>query len=303
MPYRRPCVPQPVNHQRYPRVVPKEKRLTIGIGVLCSTQPRPYAPRPNAIVMMSDTMGSTDTDSTDDLHKMLIDSDLKVFAVCANRLERCGDLWPLIQSELKSKNNRSHGQTMDALNRAVHGHRANHFRYDILNTHFSLIDGVLTGSEEKILEAWERYDPGVEMIVGTFDSAGMALLYKISFEYGADGKRAGWVSMYEYPGTASIGTGSYNAMVWLNYRRQHLSLNIKQSAYHTFEAMKMASSAPTVNENVEMLIATVEESSHFSKDSDLSAQQISLSELMKLTKRYGPRDTDALGFPKHQEAR
>jgi hypothetical protein len=246
--------------------------------------------------MMADTMGSTDTDSTDDLHKMLIDSDLRVFAVCANRIERCGDLWPVIQNELRANKEQTHGNILVALNRAVHGHRAEYFRYDIVNTRFSLADGFLAVDPAKIGEAWEHYDPGVEMIVGTFDSAGQALLYKISPEYGPDGRRAGWVNTYEFPGTASIGSGAYNAMVWLNYRHQNLSLNIKQSAYHAFEATGMASSAPTVNDNIEMLIATAESSHHFSAMSDLSVHQVSLAELRRMTKKYGPRKTDDLGF-------
>ena len=66
--------------------------MTIGIGVLCSTQPKPHSPRPDAIVMIADTMGSTDTDSTDDLHKMWIDDDLKLYIVGAGNLDLCGEL-------------------------------------------------------------------------------------------------------------------------------------------------------------------------------------------------------------------
>lgn len=63
--------------------------MTIGIGVLCSTKPRPHVPRPDAIVMIADTMGSTETDSTDDLHKMYVGDDVHLYAVCAGRMEKC----------------------------------------------------------------------------------------------------------------------------------------------------------------------------------------------------------------------
>jgi len=77
--------------------------MTIGIGMLCSTKPKPHAPRPDAIVMLSDTMGSTETDSTDQLYKMLIDDKHLLFGVCADRLERCADLWPVLVRENSSR--------------------------------------------------------------------------------------------------------------------------------------------------------------------------------------------------------
>jgi hypothetical protein len=226
--------------------------MTIGIGVLCSTQPRPHTPRPDAIVMLSDTMGSTDTDSTDQLHKMLIDPERMIFAVCANRLERCADLWPVIQREIASLPIRNHGGYLEALNKAVLGHRAQHFRYDVMYSQYALSDQSALVPQEVIQQAWTLYDPGVEMIVGVFDGEGKALLYTISYPH----RGGAWVEATTFPGNSAIGTGFYNASFWLNYRKQSLSLSVRRSIYHAFEASRMAAQAPTVNEELEIVVAT-----------------------------------------------
>src|SRR5438132_9860970 len=108
--------------------LPERKAMTIGIGVLCSTRPKPHEPRPDAIVMIADTMGSTETDSTDDLHKMYVYPEERLVGVCAGHLEMAADLITCIQKEFKELQTRTHGQYMTALNKAVYGHRVQHFQ-------------------------------------------------------------------------------------------------------------------------------------------------------------------------------
>src|ERR1039457_3530257 len=103
---------------------PKRNILTIGIGILCSTKQKPHSPRPDAFVMIADTMGSTDTDSTDELHKMYIMPESRLFGVCAERMEMVSDLVPSLECEVKALSKRTHGEVMGALNKAVYAHRA-----------------------------------------------------------------------------------------------------------------------------------------------------------------------------------
>jgi hypothetical protein len=272
--------------------------MTIGIGVLCSTRPRPYSPRPDAIVMISDTMGSTDDSSTDQLHKMLIDDKRMLFAVCADRIERCADLWPCIQSEVDNTietahNKKSHGVYLEAISRAVLGHRAQRFKYDVLHTKYTLDDKTLIAPQRKIQREWERYNPNVAMIVGAFEDSGQSLLYVIQFPQG----EGAWVEPYGFPGTATIGTGGYNADLWLDYRQQHLGLSVKQSIYHAYEASRMASKSPTVNEDIEMLVATREGCVYTSKkEPEVAGFPLSLKTLAEIFNERKARGTDDLGF-------
>jgi len=64
--------------------------MTIGIGVLCSTYDSfddiVGRPRPDALVIVADTMGSTPTDSTREMHKIYVDERLAIFASGAGHL-------------------------------------------------------------------------------------------------------------------------------------------------------------------------------------------------------------------------
>jgi hypothetical protein len=270
--------------------------MTIGIGVLCSTQPKPYSPRPDAIVMVADTMGSTDTDSTNDLHKMLLDTSLGVYATCAGHIERCADLWPIIQHEISAISVKNHGALWTALSKAVYSHRAQYFYGDVVARKYMLSPGQLdAAAHDQVLLELANYDVGIEMIVGAFADNGQALLYRVGNPYEAN---KSFVSLFEFPGHCSIGSGAYNATMWLNYRGQVLGMNITQSAYHAYEAKKMASSAPTVNENVEILVATKSGGYHLTAaDPCISGCAISLKDLDDWWCKYKPPTTRALGFP------
>ena len=60
--------------------------MTLGIGVLCSSTPQLHAPRPDAIVLLGDTIGSTDTESIEGLHETYIDPNEKLFGICIGRV-------------------------------------------------------------------------------------------------------------------------------------------------------------------------------------------------------------------------
>ncbi|MGB6477236.1 MAG: hypothetical protein WBF04_24545 [Candidatus Sulfotelmatobacter sp.] len=277
--------------------------MTIGIGVLCSSKPKPHVPRPDSIVMISDTMGSTDTDSTDDLHKMFIEEDVRLYAVCANRMEKCADLWPGICREFRGLPIRTHGAFQETLNRVVLGHRAQHFQFDILGPRHTIVPGQMpTMQHEAVMAEFQAYDSGAEMLIGTFDLNGQALLYHI----GPLPNSFGFVHLCEFPGYMAIGAGAYNAITWLNHRRQVLGKSTRQSAYHAYEGKKMAERTPSVNDDIEMVIATPDGSFQLMRDQEVivrgqeSAERcpVSLAELEVLHEKYQAPKTDDLGHPK-----
>lgn len=269
--------------------------VTIGVGVLCSTIAKPDPGlRPDAIVMLSDTMGSTDTDSIDNLHKMLIDENRNLYAVCADRIERCGDLWGVILAEVSALKLRTHGGYLEALNKAVLGHRAQHFKYDVLYSKYTVNDKELMASPEVIQQEWENYDSRAAMIVGGFDERGQALQYVIMNPHHHGGKS--WVEPTMFPGCTAIGLGAYNATFWLNYRHQHLAMSIRQSVYHAYEASRMAASAPTVNDELEIVVATKDGFLYTASTAAKPAADfpLTLERLRELFQQKGPQSTDDL---------
>jgi hypothetical protein len=123
----------------------------------------------------------------------------------------------------------------------------------------------------------------------------MALLYYV----GQYSDVPGWVHPCEFPGFATIGSGATNANFWLNFRQQQLGLNPRQSAYHAYEAKVMASKAPTVNRNLELVIAFADR--HYLLTEENTAMDgcpISMPEMNSMFKKYGPQETNDLGHIK-----
>jgi hypothetical protein len=196
-------------------------------------------------------MGSTDTDSMDELHKAYFNDDAKLYATCAGRVEMASELEPMFIFNIKELPRRSQGMISEALNVAVHGHRVQHFTWDVLAQRHSFLRSdqpgklpIVASQEAQILADWQNYDHGTHLLVGTFDDDGHALLYFIGKQYDQnDAEAPGLVHLREYPGHATIGAGAYNAQFWLNWRQQASGQNIRQSAYHAYEASMMASTA------------------------------------------------------------
>jgi hypothetical protein len=267
----------------------QENALTIGIGVLCSSA-APGAPSPDTLVLVADTMGSTDYDSTHQLHKLVFDQENKIYAAVAGRLDVASELPSLVRAELQ-QGQRTHGNIWRALTKAVHKHWSEHFQRDVVLTNFAIGDQVLEQQHGPMMEAWRKYDPGYQVIFGTFDDHGMAMLYYIG-----PSEAPGRVSFVQFPGHCTIGTGCYNASMWLNYRQQRLGMTLRESALHAFEASKMAASAPTVNERPDLIIATSEQAFAFSEERPAGVDcPLNLPELERLARKFGPKSTRKLG--------
>jgi hypothetical protein len=193
------------------------------------------------------------------------------------------------------KGPRMHGSIQRALNTAVISHRREHFVWDVVNVRIPPTNSTEASAQQiaRISESWQSYDVGAEVLVGTFDDEGMALLYYL----GRIPDLEGLVHLYQFPGHTAIGSGCYNASVWLNYRRQRLGLNIAQSALHAYEASEFAASSPTVNKDVEILIATANKAFHLSRESPSDPEcMVSLPWLRSMARKHAPRKTDSLGF-------
>ena len=111
--------------------LPMRSLMTIGIGALCSSTARGQGvQRPDTVILMADTMGSTDTDSTPELHKLYIDKEMNFFAACAGRVEMGAEVVSIIHDKFAKLTKRTHGEIWNALNEAMHEHRIDHFRWD-----------------------------------------------------------------------------------------------------------------------------------------------------------------------------
>ena len=293
--------------------------MTIGIGVLCCTKPKnqKFRPgedegvRPDTLIMLADTMGSTDYDSTDDLYKMYISPDVKLYGTGAGNMEMCSEIFAYLEQQLrKATEPRTHGTMLTLINQAVHGHRSQHFQIDVLqSTHLPLIRFANETAEqltpqwkhEQIERDWREYDTGASLLIGSFDDNGQALLYFVGRIFDSNGDVSPrLVHPCFFPGYRCVGIGSRNANFWLTYRGQTLGLSPKQSVYHAYEAKVMAANAPTVNDRTEVLIVSKDqkpfyfsEKLHAPKDSP-----VSLAELETMFLKYGPQDTRKdLGHP------
>lgn len=288
--------------------------MTIGIGVLCSSQPKPYTPRPDSVILVADTMGSTQTDSTDDLHKMWINDDLGIWAVGAGMLEYSGEIIAMMENEIKAIRDAgsdiTHGRISTALNKCAHIHKSQHFNWDVMPK-LSIVSASDSGGQmnmlaladpKRLLEEWQSFYLSLNMVIATRDVTGQMYLYKVGHftdEYGGISGKT--VSLSEFPGYATIGTGGQNANTWLDYRRQVLGLNAKQSAYHAYEAKQMAARAPTVNDKIEIAVVLPNGTHHLSEENPvLDGCPVSLPELDAMFLRFGPRKTEDLGHPKQQ---
>jgi hypothetical protein len=294
---RRGCkiiAPKPIDKRSYEaEKLERPQVMTIGIGVLCSEKRKPAQPRPDHLILVADTMGSTDTDSTADLHKMFVNDELRVYATCAGTVERAADLFPVIEHHFAQLENRTHGQILKAINLAVYQHRTEHFVYDVFHTWIPANMPPPVEVQHHMTEEWRKYNMGAEMVVGTFDSEGKALLYLIQQW------EVGHVHPFAFPGHVSIGSGAVNAEFWLRYRRQVLGMSVRQSIYHAFEAKKMAAKSPTVNESIEILIASHVGSHIVSTDNPWTNGCVtSIGELEEMFRVHGPQSTDGLGHPK-----
>jgi hypothetical protein len=277
------------------KLILPEPPMTIGIGVLCSSKPRPHPIRPDSLILIADTMGSTDYDSTSELHKICVEKDENLFMACAGDISICNDVGSLVKQNLANLKQRTHGPIWGAINGAVHDALMTHFEWDVLRPKYVFSPGtVFEGQRENVTAEWQNYHPSLEMLIGTFHQNGMALLYLVNrFE----GSHA-WVHLCQYPGHMAIGSGAYNAEFWLNFRNQQLGNSPRQSAYHAYEAKRMAAAAQTstVNTNIDMALAFADR--HYiltDEKPEAEGCPFSLTELKAMYPQYGPQSTHELG--------
>jgi hypothetical protein len=268
--------------------------MTVGIGVLCcSNAELKSGERPDTIVMISDTLGSTECDSTAELRKLYSVPDVQLYAVCAGKMETAGEIVSAIVERLPHLPSRSYGQMWKLLNEVVNGHRAERFRFDVVAPRYELVPGKIQIQDHNdVVREFQEYNSGADLLVGTFDERGMAVLYDVGKMN--DGSSA-LVRPVLFPGYYAIGTGAWNAQSWLNYRGQRLNFGVKRSALHAYEASQMAAAAPTVNENVDVVIATAKQT--FLLGHDLPpppGTPLTVADLKRMAKRYGPRSTRSL---------
>ena len=210
----------------------------------------------------------------------------------AGRLDIASEVFSLIREHFEDiKGPRTHGNLWRAISYAVHKHQSEHFQHDVVLTQHAIGTQVLEREHDQMMASWRRYDPGYQVILGTFDDQGSAILYFVGLLEGQKGR----VHLIQFPGHCAIGTGAYNASFWLNYREQNFGMPLRQCALHAYEACLMASSAPTVNSKPDILIANHSEAFCFSKERPpVGESPISFAELESLAKRYGPRSTRSL---------
>ena len=237
--------------------------MTIGVGVLCSAEVGGHASRANAIVLIAGDTGTFPADYRwDDLHNIFIYPDEKVFGVCLGHMEMAEDLLLAIREAFQRLTARKHSAFAEALNQAVLDHRVQHFKCDVLPSYRFVFGESPLGDQPEVLDAWQRYDIGIQLIVGTFDDGGRALMYTVARMEGI----CGLVHRTLFPGVATIGHGAQSANFWLSYRRQALVKSLKQSAYHAFEATQLALRDRGGRGHAELIIATNDKAFHLSKD-------------------------------------
>jgi hypothetical protein len=225
---------------------------------------------------------------------MYVYPDERLICACVGQIEKAGDLIPAIQNEFQQLKTRNHRTFAEAVHKAVYSHRAEHFRFDVLPRYYFMSEDTSRDQQREVTEAWQQYDIGVHLLVATFNDDGQAVMYLIA----RTENPSGWVHPSLFPGIATIGLGAYAANFWLNYRRQVWGCSVRQSAYHVYEAERLATK-PSNDINMEMAIATNEKTFHLTHDvSKLDECPVSFSELEKMFSRYGPQKTDDLDHPK-----
>jgi hypothetical protein len=265
--------------------------MTIAIGVLGSE-----AKRPDHIVLLADTQGSFGSAYLmNRLHKLFKDEALDLYAVGADQIDKAAELFGILQDCFRLfRQEGKYGSLVDSLEAANWIYRRARFRFDVVGRQFGMAPHLIPEPfdrdilPEPLRKPWKKFYVGCQMIVGTFDYSGQALLFLL------DGN--GGVSNLSFPGFAAIGSGVDNAMFWLSYRNHNLGLSVKAALYHAYEAKVMAESSAFVNDKMDVVIA---KKGNCDLISDIGqtprmSGQFSIKELRDLFELYGPRSTQPL---------
>jgi len=264
--------------------------MTIGIGVICSEGKQ----KPDRIILASDSLGSFGDDYSTSAHRKLMwHEETKLYATGADDLEHCGDVFKKIIRDVSKLPNRSYPLIHDAIAHAAWDHRSARFKYDVLpefqiepSNHWKA-EAKEAGVMKKIERRWKKFTTNVLMIVSTFDENGEAIQFLVMPD--------GAVQSFILPGFVAIGSGGANAMFWLAFRDQNLTMGLFQSAYHVYEAKRMAERSPHVGkDDIEIVFASSEGKYFTSARTPPPGDYPALAELEELWKQFGPHDTNAL---------
>jgi len=265
--------------------------MTIGIGVICSESKH----HPDHLILASDALGSFgDAYSTMGHHKLFLHPESKVYAVGADDLEHCGDVVQKIVNGVAGLSQRTFGLIHDVIARAVWAHRSARFKYDVLpefdiepSDHWRK-DAEKKGLLNKLDKRWQRFETNCLLIVSTFDENGIAAQFLVE----PNGK----VQSVMLPGFIAIGSGQDNALFWLGYRDQNGGMGVRQSAYHVYEAKRMAEQSPHVGKgDVDLLVASNDRFFLLNKSNPAPQDSpVSLPELEEMWRKFGPSETTDL---------
>jgi len=266
--------------------------MTVGLGVLASQNIKP-----DALVMVADTMGSFEDDySTSELHKLHAIESEDLYAVSADRIDRASEQINMLLNVLRKDypKPRNYGHLLRALVQTTSMYKNLRFEADALPQFRMSVDDWFKVQDphlrDLILNAYGNFYVGCQTIVGTFTETGQACLFCLPGN--------GTVENHAFPGFAAIGTGAGNALFWLSHRNQKLSLSVRRSAYHAFEAKFMAESSPHVNKRLDMIVARKGQSFLFHHNrEEIEGAPVSIPELRRLFKRLNVRDTGSLDPP------
>lgn len=268
--------------------------MTIGIGVLASESS--ILVTPNHLVLMADTMGSFgDAYSHPRLHKIFTYPELRMYATCSGLVDKAAEVMSVITDGISkvAAETRDYGHILNVIATACFHYRQEKFRIEILPKYRLPPDEAVPRStlpndlQEKLQMEWKSFHIGCDLILGTFDNRGQALLFRIDGE--------GSVVNFTFPGFCAIGIDDY-AMFWLSHRRHDLGMSLRRAAFHAYEAKSIAEDSAHVNDEVDFLIANKDKSWFCSSHRpDLGQDSpVSLDQLKQLLRQYGPRGTDRL---------
>jgi hypothetical protein len=240
-------------------------------------------------------MGSFgDASSHSRLHKLFRFPDVGFYAAACGRIDRAAELTQLIYQNLRTLDSsaRTYGACHQRIALSCFIYKRDRFMLEelpkagIAPSLEELVRVVTPGVDSALLERWQGYNFGCDLIVGFFDTRGRAHLF-------CSDATDLTLQNCSYPGFAAVGSGADNAMFWLSYRQHTQGMGMRRSAYHAYEAKLMAEKSAHVNEHVEVLLASATERWYISthrKGSDESAP-VTLAELADLYEQYGPRST------------
>ncbi len=274
--------------------------MTIGIAAL-ATEKEDWAKHkrwPTHILMISDTMGSFgDSDSHPRLHKMHHYPDIGLYMTAANRIDRASELASMIENCLRHLPipDRDYTDCLQCVTACVYAYKKSVFeleilpRYGVPPRNFDLATAVKSPAYEgPLLEEWQKFDFQADLLIGVFEKHGLPYLFGVTGD--------GAVDNLSMPGYAAIGIVD-KPMFWLTRRAQALTMGVKRTAYHIYEAKLMGEDSPHVNEHIEFLAASRDKywywSTHRVPMGDPNPP-VTLEQLKEWFEKFGPRITDEL---------